>query len=256
MRFALVLTLCALTTFCTLSGSASAVPRMWTLIGITFDDGGTASGSFVYDAETNTYGAVNITTTTGSIRTGATHAFVCTPPCTGVTPTAASALFLSASSASDLTGVPSFLLVFEPGLTDDAPLVIGLEANCPDPTCSVPDAPARVVVSGEVTAAGPAPTLSEWGMILLVLFLVTVATWQLGGRPALLHAATVGGVVLRTPSRRLLEFVLAGQVLAWLGLGLYGWLVKPLAPHDVIGAILTGIVVGVLLECYKRGPER
>ena len=40
---------------------------------MTFDDGGTASGSFVYDAVTNTYSAINVTTTTGATLAGATY---------------------------------------------------------------------------------------------------------------------------------------------------------------------------------------
>lgn len=43
--------------------SARAVPLMWNLQGVTFDDGGTATGSFVYDADTQTYSAINIQTT-------------------------------------------------------------------------------------------------------------------------------------------------------------------------------------------------
>ncbi|HTO41244.1 MAG TPA: PEP-CTERM sorting domain-containing protein [Rhizomicrobium sp.] len=43
--------------------SANAVPITWTLQGLTFDDGGTAYGSFVYDADTGKYTDVNITTT-------------------------------------------------------------------------------------------------------------------------------------------------------------------------------------------------
>jgi hypothetical protein len=45
------------------SMSANAVPLVWNLQGVTFDDGGTATGSFVYDANTSTYSAINIQTT-------------------------------------------------------------------------------------------------------------------------------------------------------------------------------------------------
>ena len=44
----------------------------WNLSGVTFDDGGAASGSFVYDAPTNTFSAIDITTTPGSAFAGAT----------------------------------------------------------------------------------------------------------------------------------------------------------------------------------------
>jgi hypothetical protein len=34
---------------------AHATPLQWTLDNFTFSDGGTAMGSFIYDADTNTY---------------------------------------------------------------------------------------------------------------------------------------------------------------------------------------------------------
>ena len=43
--------------------SVGATPITWTLNGVAFDDGGTATGSFVYDADTNTYTNIAITTT-------------------------------------------------------------------------------------------------------------------------------------------------------------------------------------------------
>jgi PEP-CTERM motif len=52
---------------------AEASPIVWTFSGLTFNDGGTASGSFVYDAAINDYSAISITTTAGSIRSGATY---------------------------------------------------------------------------------------------------------------------------------------------------------------------------------------
>ena len=35
--------------------SALSTPLTWTFSGFTFADGGTATGSFIYDADTNTY---------------------------------------------------------------------------------------------------------------------------------------------------------------------------------------------------------
>ena len=52
---------------------ASADGITWTLSGVTFDDGGTASGSFVYDAVTNTVSSINIVTTAGPHRSEETH---------------------------------------------------------------------------------------------------------------------------------------------------------------------------------------
>jgi hypothetical protein len=52
---------------------ASATPVTWTLQNVVFDDGATASGTFVYDASTGTLGAVAITTTSGPVVTGASY---------------------------------------------------------------------------------------------------------------------------------------------------------------------------------------
>jgi hypothetical protein len=46
--------------------TASAVPIQWTLDGVTFIDGGTASGSFVFDADLSIYSSINTSTTAGS----------------------------------------------------------------------------------------------------------------------------------------------------------------------------------------------
>ena len=57
----------------TLSTPAHAI--LWTLSGVTFDDGGTASGSFDYDADTNTLSSINIVTTAGGTLAGAIFTF-------------------------------------------------------------------------------------------------------------------------------------------------------------------------------------
>jgi hypothetical protein len=146
---------------------------------VTFGDGGSASGSFVYDASTNTYSSVNITTTTGSVRNGATYTFVCTAPCNGVTPGNQQVLNLTASSSSDLTGTPGFALFFQQGLTNlGGTLLItsGQEATCNNATCSAPGAPARFTgIAASVSAVPPplrqVPTLSEIGLAGLSLVL-------------------------------------------------------------------------------------
>ncbi len=67
LAFSLILTLACLT-------NASAIPVTWTLSGMTFDDGGTASGYFIYDADTDTLSDSSI-----SVAGGNTGAF---PPTT------------------------------------------------------------------------------------------------------------------------------------------------------------------------------
>ena len=59
--------------------NAAAKPVTWYLQGVTFLDGGTGSGSFVYDADTNlpfgTYSNISITTTAGTTMTADSFAF-------------------------------------------------------------------------------------------------------------------------------------------------------------------------------------
>ncbi|MBL8199375.1 MAG: hypothetical protein JNK40_00250 [Chromatiales bacterium] len=50
-----------------------AAPLQWTLANVVFNDGGDASGSFTYDADTNTYSLIAITTTAGTAFGGATY---------------------------------------------------------------------------------------------------------------------------------------------------------------------------------------
>jgi hypothetical protein len=53
--------------------SVVGAPVTRNLSGVTFGEGGTASGSFVFDSSTNTYSSINITTTSGSTLTGTTY---------------------------------------------------------------------------------------------------------------------------------------------------------------------------------------
>jgi hypothetical protein len=55
--------------------TASATPIMWTLNDFEFNDGGSAIGSFVFDADTGVFSEVNITTTAGSTLSGDTYGF-------------------------------------------------------------------------------------------------------------------------------------------------------------------------------------
>ena len=58
------------------AADAAASPILWTLKQVGFDDGGTASGSFVFDAETSVYSLIDVTTTAGSaMASGATYTY-------------------------------------------------------------------------------------------------------------------------------------------------------------------------------------
>ena len=165
--------------------SASAVPLTWTLGGATFSDGGTASGSFTYDADTNTYSAINIITTTGTVVTGATFTFICVAPCTGLAPGPGNALVLTASSSSNLTGTPALALLFGPPLSNSGggrSVSFGQQARCSDAVCSAPTGPQRTLTAGTVTAPGLPPrlipTLSGGSLALLALMIGFAAVFS------------------------------------------------------------------------------
>jgi len=52
---------------------ASSTPVTWSLNDFVFDDGGDASGSFVYDTSINAFLSIDVTTTAGTTRSGTTY---------------------------------------------------------------------------------------------------------------------------------------------------------------------------------------
>ena len=48
------------------SAPLSAAPVVWTFTDVLFEDGGTVTGNFTYNANTNIYSDINITTPAGS----------------------------------------------------------------------------------------------------------------------------------------------------------------------------------------------
>ena len=111
------------------ASAASAVPIIWTLQNVSFNDGGTASGSFVFDADTTTYSNIMITTTNGSIRPGASYGG---PVASG---TSNFALVTTPdNSLPDLTGRPMLVLLFTAPLTNAG----GLIDIQPDPPITIP----------------------------------------------------------------------------------------------------------------------
>jgi len=166
------------------AASAAAAPLLWTLSGVTFSDGGAAAGSFVFDASTNTYSNISITTTTGSARTGAVYHFRLS-----AAPSVATLIVAVTASGGDLTGTPVVALQFPgAGLTNAGGTVtsVGGESSCVDSGCSNGTAPQRNVTGGSVvgTALPSVPTLSEWGLGLLALLLSGYVALALRGRRA------------------------------------------------------------------------
>jgi hypothetical protein len=159
--------------------SAFSSPVTWTLGGVTFDDGGTASGSFVYDANTGLYSSINITTTTGTTRTGVTYHF-------GSTSVAGPTFNLNLTVGSgDLTGTPALFLVFTNPLTNaggtdslvvgSAPSLESSESACSDTVCFGPSAPSRQVTAGSVVGVAvitPTPAPPTWSLSLIGLLII------------------------------------------------------------------------------------
>ena len=130
LRFAIkVLCIAALSAPTTFAG-----PILWNLAGVAFDDGGTASGSFVYNADTNTFSSIHIITTSGSAFPGATYLnvalnFAASATSLGVIPNA---------GLPDLTGSPLFYMQFGTPLSNaggNVSLPIVVDGTCADSIC-------------------------------------------------------------------------------------------------------------------------
>lgn len=186
-----------------LAAAAHAAPVTWTLTGVTFDDGSTVSGSFVYDAATNQYSNVAITTT-ATPNPVVPPNVTPTPPlpgdsyaniftCTGCTfaPSATSLRLLTQPQTNDQTGLNALRLKF-PALTDAGGTVTlpltdpaiptfpaSFEGACmgvtpppvPASQCPTNDFGRRLAAGSlvGVPVAGPVavPTLGEWGLLAL-----------------------------------------------------------------------------------------
>jgi len=144
----------------------------WNLSGVTFDDGGTASGSFVYDAATNTYSAIDVTTSAFGLRPPVTYTSfsdVALPSNTG--------FLFGPNSGGDFTGASFLMWLFDSPLTDLGgtvqvsipPPIDSIEAICGDPGCSDSAASFRSVSGGEVIAAVATPEPSTFLLVSMGL---------------------------------------------------------------------------------------
>jgi hypothetical protein len=155
--FALVL-LCAI--------NAQAVPLTWYLQGVTFADGSTASGSFVFDADANsplgTYGTISITTTTGATVTANSYIYL-----NPNVPSFSLQVFPVTTTGS-LAGTPELDFHFTVALTDaggtvplttSGPVTSGW-VLCADAKCF--NASAFVDVTAGVVTTAPPTTASTY----------------------------------------------------------------------------------------------
>lgn len=166
------------------SATANAVPIQWTVSETTFDDGGTLSGSFVYDADSDVYSNIRLKTTTGSKGAGAEFRTQCTTAhCLASMP---EILFIAASNQNDLTNIPildiqpATPLTNSPGTVD---LQFGMAFSCQNAACSTSTGPLRFFDAGKLTgtlyvapaAPSSVPTVSPAGLGLMTLLLAATA---------------------------------------------------------------------------------
>ena len=157
-----------------LSVSAQAIPVIWTLNDVTFDDGGTADGSFVYEAGSNTFSMINISTMGPAL---GPQSYMDDHPIFGFD---VQAVFLS-GLAADLTGMTLLAMSFDipgtgaPMLTDAGGIIPinmdpgsgSFEGMCINPTCVNPTGfPQREITGGSVF--GNPMALSEPGTLALL----------------------------------------------------------------------------------------
>ena len=156
---------------------AAAIPIVWTLHDVAFSDGGTGSGSFVYDADTNIYSAIDITTTAGTVRPGNIYAARNTLGGASVS----SGFVAHPAAAADFTGVPFLSLQFAFSLTNDA-LQTGItgfrEGICSNVQCSFSRGAFRTISAGTVRGSRPSAIPEPGGLALAIVALVTAAGFR------------------------------------------------------------------------------
>lgn len=134
---------------------AQAAPIQWVLQDVLFSDGGTAFGSFVYDADTNTFSSIAITTTDGSALSGSFYEFINFDP--GL---ADADSVLLAAAADPMFGTPAFNMNLATPMTNAggtidlavAPPPLAFESTCLTNPCTTFFSIDREIVSGSISA--------------------------------------------------------------------------------------------------------
>jgi hypothetical protein len=136
------------------AGLAGASPILWNLSGVTFADGGIATGSFMFDADTSSYSSIDIVTSEGSIA-GTTYLDVVAGPAVG------SFILAAAPIATYGIGTESLIIQYVSALTDaggTTPITFGAEGACQDSQCDAIGANRFVTAGAVTTNAVPEPT--------------------------------------------------------------------------------------------------
>ncbi len=147
------------------SAAVHATPVTWTLDGVIFNDGGTAVGSFTYDADTNTFSSINIATSAdAALGLGTTYG---NPTGLG------NSTFFDTINQPKGAGIPRLLFDLSLAMTNaggNIPINIGGgqfdgEGTCATDSC-VSFASSRTIIEGSISAVPEPATLALLGISL------------------------------------------------------------------------------------------
>jgi hypothetical protein len=132
------------------AAAVNATPVEWSIDALVFDDGGTGSGTFTYDADTNTYSNIDILTTAGTESDGA--------PYMSVIDFAPNDSDFLAVMVYPLEGSHSLELSFATSLTNGGGIITidGLGESLCGQECMYPALRLRDISSGQISAV-PVP---------------------------------------------------------------------------------------------------
>ena len=151
--------------------SGKAAPITWNLVNATFTGGGSASGSFVYDATSDKYSYIHIVTTSITGFPGQTYT-------AGNAASNAGELFLLTNSAGGFAYVLNFTFdLTNAGGSNPLVLLIGpmlgvpsQEFGCIDADCNLTSAPNRFNATGSVTSVPEPATWITFALTSVAIF--------------------------------------------------------------------------------------
>lgn len=165
--------------------AAHAALIEWTLTDVTFDDKGTAYGSFVHDTTTGEISNIRVSTTQGSKGAAANFRSRCTTNYCAQFPL--DFIFTNTTNPSDLTNA-AFIDIELTAPLPNTPSTLTLEptgaGTCSNASCSQGKADYRMAFTGSLVGkayiappVSPAsvPTIGQWGLLLLTPMLGAVA---------------------------------------------------------------------------------
>lgn len=175
-----------------LTSAAIAAPLTWTVNNIVYSNDGptpvTATGSFKYDADTNTFSDINISTTQGSFTDATVYTQVCTNPGCTVVSSANDILLISAPYSADMTGNQHMLINLQAPMTNaggSLALQFAGHEKCQTPACIMGGSGLRLADPGATLtanavvppgpSAAPVPTLNQWALLLLTVAIAGIA---------------------------------------------------------------------------------